>query len=105
MGFFDRILSALFGAGAAGDDAEFMHFRVRCSMCGEELHGRINLKYDLSLRDDAEGYLVRKTLVGSQRCFNRVETTLYFDSGRRLIDREIHGGEFVEEEADQPQDV
>lgn len=71
---------------------------VRCAKCGETLKGRVDLRNELSWRDDAEGFWVRKTLIGSGRCFNPVEVILYFDENRRLTEREITGGQFIEGE-------
>jgi hypothetical protein len=70
---------------------------VRCDPCGEVLATRINLQNDLSLDYDNYGkkYFVRKLLVGSSGCFQRVEIMLSFDSKRNLVSREIHGGSFI----------
>jgi hypothetical protein len=57
------------------------------------------LRQQLSELDEG-GYFIRKTLVGSNRCFQRVEVTLYFDERRNLVDRQISGGEFIEPEPD-----
>ncbi|MBN1311537.1 MAG: hypothetical protein JXB30_08970 [Anaerolineae bacterium] len=57
---------------------------------------------DLSAGDgedtDAGGYYCRKVLMGSRRCFQRIEVKVRFDSNRRLIDRQISGGTFVDEQ-------
>ena len=44
---------------------------------------------------DSGGYVVHKTLIGNQLCFERIEVTLTFDEHRRLIDRQISRGEFI----------
>ena len=44
------------------------------------------LRNDLSLREEG-GYMAKKTLVGSQRCFERIPITLTFDGNRQLADR------------------
>ena len=41
-------------------------------------------------------YVCRKVLIGDQRCFQQVEVVLTFDADRRLVDRKINGGEFVD---------
>jgi hypothetical protein len=38
-------------------------------------------------------------LIGEGHCFQRVEVELTFDGTRRLIHREISGGQFVNEES------
>ena len=42
-------------------------------------------------------YLCRKTMMGDQGCFQRIEVELFFDAQRRLVDRSITGGEFVDD--------
>jgi hypothetical protein len=73
---------------------------VRCDRCGEALATRINLQNDLSLKYDngRKNYFVRKLLVGSSGCFQRVEIKMSFDSKRVLVNREILGGEFITKE-------
>lgn len=72
---------------------------ARCTGCGEKLRTRVNLYNDLSV-DYGEGgsqdkYICRKTLVGNQQCFRRIEITLTFNANRKLIGQEISGGEFI----------
>ncbi len=73
--------------------------KVRCNRCGEVISARINLGNDLSRTDDGNGFVARKTLMGNgeNRCFQRVEITLFFDGKYNVIDREISGGTFVDE--------
>lgn len=81
---------------------------VRCSRCGELIHTRVNLSNDLSLSDEdgKPSYYCHKTMMGAAGCFQRVEVELTFDAQRRLLDRQITGGVFVEKspdlEADHP---
>ena len=54
---------------------------VRCAGCGEKLRTRISLNNDLSI-DFGEGenqdiYICRKTLVGNQQCFRRIEILIF----------------------------
>ena len=93
MGFLDS-LKSLFSGGGGGDENSAYWLYVRCRRCGEVIKSRVDLRNDLSLRDEG-GYVVSKTLVGSRHCFQRVEVTLSFDEQRQLVDREISGGEFV----------
>jgi hypothetical protein len=92
MGFLDSIKS-MFGGGA-GEDATGYFVYVRCDRCGEALKTRIDMRNDLSRREEG-GFIVRKVLVGSQRCFERIEVSLTFDENRKLIEREIARGEFI----------
>jgi hypothetical protein len=84
---------ALFGGREGRDESGYWVY-VRCRRCGEPIRTRIDLRNELSPRDEG-GYFVRKTLVGSGRCFERVEVTLIFDENRRLVDREIAQGDFI----------
>jgi hypothetical protein len=94
MGFFKR-LAGLFSAPAAAGEAHGYPVVVQCARCGEILRARVHLANDLSLDDD-DTYFCRKVLVGAQRCFQAVEVTLRFDAERRLLDRQITGGRFVD---------
>jgi hypothetical protein len=92
MGWLDGLKSLFGGAGAGGDGGYYVY--VRCKRCGEALRTRVNLRNDLSL-DDSGGYVLHKTLVGSRRCFERIEVTMTFGGARQLTNREISGGEFI----------
>ena len=98
MGIFDRI-SRLFSSYNSGDEAGYWIY-VRCDRCGEKLSARVNLYNDLSVNFSESGdqtYICRKTIVGRQACFERIEINLIFDKRRKLIDQEITGGTFIEE--------
>ncbi len=90
MGFLDSMKS-FFAAESVSD--EYWVY-VRCRRCGEVIKTRIDLRNNLSQMDGG-GYVVNKTLVGNQLCFERVEVTLHFDSNRQLLGREISRGEFI----------
>jgi hypothetical protein len=98
MGFLGK-LKKLFAVGTT--TAPMLEVVVRCDRCGEVVRSQINLHHDLSLRDDDGGriYFCRKGLVGggSTRCFQEVIVEYTFDANRRVIDRRIEGGRFVEE--------
>lgn len=78
----------------------FYTFKVRCKRCGEIIEGRLNLNNDLSIDyEDGTNYVGRKVLIGgSNLCFQQIETTFKFSAEKKLLSREISGGEFVEEE-------
>jgi hypothetical protein len=99
MGFFNKVASFL---SATPRDMETLGIYVRCDKCGEAIGTRIHLRHDLSPLYDEGGqgttYLVRKTLVGSKRCFQPIEVELTFDANRKVIAREITGGQFITEE-------
>jgi len=93
MGFLDAIKSVFSGGGS--DNAHWVY--VRCNRCGETIKTRIDLRNDLSRQDDG-GYIVKKVLMGSQRCFERIDVTLTFDDQRRITDRQIQRGAFISAE-------
>jgi hypothetical protein len=90
MGF----LKNLFGGSTAKPEKHYYTFEVKCKRCGEIIEGRVDLDNDLSLNDEGNGYLVRKTLMGSNRCFQQIQVELNFDSGRQVLEKTITGGEF-----------
>ena len=69
---------------------------MKCKRCGESIEGRIDLDNDLSLNDEGSGYIVRKGLMGGNRCFQQIEVELNIDSSRQLQEKTITGGTFVE---------
>jgi len=92
MGF----LKNLFGGTPAKPEKHYHTFNVKCKRCGEIIEGRVDLDNDLSLNDEGNGYIVRKGLIGGNRCFQQIEVELNFDSSRQLTEKTITGGTFVE---------
>ena len=90
-----NFLKNLFGGPASPSSANFYSFAVKCNRCGEVIEGRVNIANDLSL-DDEDNYFVRKVLMGSGHCFQQVEIELKFNASKQMIDKQIHGGTFVE---------
>ena len=100
MSFLKKIAAALSPKGAGEGDVLWVY--ARCDKCGEALKTRLALRHDLTPNYSAEGrvtdYVSRKVLIGSQRCFEPIEVKLTFDPQRRLVSREITGGQFISEE-------
>lgn len=93
MGFLDSLKSIFTAGGGQTDHAYWVY--VRSHRCKELIKTRVDLRNDLSLRDEG-GYITRKMLVGSNsRCFERVEVTLIFDDNRQLIEQQASGGEII----------
>lgn len=92
-----NFLKKLFG-GPAKPEKRYYTFTVKCRRCGELIEGRVDLDNDPSAEYETGGdvYYARKVLIGDNRCFQRVETIFKFTADRKLIEREIVGGEFVE---------
>jgi len=70
---------------------------TRCKRCGGKIRTRVDLSNDLSAEYDGEStfYNCRKVMIGEGRCFQQIEVHLKFDGGRKLLDQEISGGEFI----------
>ena len=101
MSFFDRLKNMLTGPGGAKRN---YWVNVRCNRCGEVITSRVDLFNDLSKDFDTGQYWTRKVLIGSgeDRCFQQIEVSLTFDKNKRLIDRSISGGEFLEPDEVEP---
>jgi hypothetical protein len=89
-------LKNLFGGTPAKPEKRYYTFTVKCRRCGEIIEGRVDLDNDLSLNDEGDGYIVRKGLIGANRCFQQIGVELTFDSNRQLQEKTITGGTFVE---------
>jgi hypothetical protein len=114
MSFFGRLARALFGGGGAGprDDSAGRNafwLYVRCKACGEKIRVRVSREHDLSADFDGSdvpsAYFVRKEIIG-RNCFRRINVELHFDSGKRITEQKIEGGEFISrEEYEAPDDA
>jgi hypothetical protein len=91
-------LKSLFGGTPAKPDKRYYVFQVKCNRCGEIIEGRIDLDNDLSLEyeGDSTFYIVRKGLIGNNRCFQQIEAEMKFNSDRQLMEQQAQGGKFVE---------
>ena len=97
MNFFQK----LFGGSSSASpkpDKRYCIFTVKCKRCGELVEGRVDLDNDLSVEYEEGGdiFYARKLLMGENRCFQRMEAELKFDSKRELIEKQVAGGEFVQ---------
>ena len=77
---------------------EYFTFEVKCKRCGESISGRVDLDNDLSVEyeDGGDVFYTRKVLMGENKCFQRVEVNLKFNSDRQVIEKDIIGGDFIE---------
>ena len=89
-------LKKLFSSTPAKPGGYFILVRVKCGRCGETVEGRVNLANDLSFVDGGDGYFVRKVLMGSGRCYQQIEVELRFNASRKLLEKSIHGGSFID---------
>jgi hypothetical protein len=94
MNFLQKLLSG------AKPPQRFFVFQVKCKRCGEIIEGRVDTANDLSVEYAPGGdtFHVRKVLVGdgSNYCYQQMEVSLKFDKDRRLVEKVVEGGEFVE---------
>jgi hypothetical protein len=95
MGFFDRIIKAIFPPRPT---SRYYPIKVKCKRCGEVLEGRVDLYNEPSQEYEGETiiYICRKVLIGSSTCHQQVETLFKFDEARNILERQVVGGEFVE---------
>lgn len=100
MGILKKI-SELFSSSGASDDSAYWLY-VKCKRCGETIRTRVDLHNDLSANygegSEETTYFCRKVLMGQERCFQRIDVQLTFDQQRKLIDRQIAGGDFITED-------
>jgi hypothetical protein len=97
MSFLSRI-AALF-SGAPKTNNRYFSVYVVSNRCREPVAGQVDLLNELSLTDEKERpYFVRKVLhtSGRNRCFDQVEVQLWFDSNKRLMEKDIFGGRWLE---------
>lgn len=93
------LLGKLSGIFAPKGDPYIYTIKVKCNRCGEIIQTRINIRNDLSIKYDDKGkmsYFTRKVLIGDKYCFERIEVELIFDASRKLVNRQISGGELVD---------
>lgn len=90
-------LKKLFSGTPVKAEKRYHTFSVKCMRCGEVVEGRIDLDNELSVEYELnrDVYYGRKVLMGSGRCFQRMEVELKFSYDRRLLDQHVTGGEFV----------
>lgn len=99
MGIFKRLSNLFSSSGQGGENAYW--FTVKCNRCGEQIRGRVDMRNELTIHYDDNTYYSRKVLMGDKLCFQKIEVELTFDKNRRLTERKIRGGKFVDEQENQ----
>ena len=95
MNFFKNLITP-----RPSNPGKFYQFAVKCRRCGEIIHGQVNVNNDPSVEYDDKGkpyFVCRKVLVGDNKCFQQIEVNIKFNELRGVLDRQITGGEFVDE--------
>ncbi|MBC7248982.1 MAG: hypothetical protein H5T62_01730 [Anaerolineae bacterium] len=108
MGFWQKLAALILPPRI--EDYNVLWLYVRCDRCGEIIRNRVNLTSEASAaayddRGRPTGYLVRKTLVGSRRCYQPIEVTLTLDARRHVVEQAIEGGQFVTAEEYEAQEA
>ena len=96
MKLLERLRELVGGGGRTGDP-NGIYLYVRCGRCGETLEVRADKRFDLVRDYDKGGYVLHKEMLGSQ-CFSLMHATVRLDDNKRILSREIQGGEFITEE-------
>jgi hypothetical protein len=98
MGFFKKIWDAIFGSSEGGiRDREGIYFYVKCGKCGAPVRVRADKYHDL-VRDYDTGEFEWNKGIMDGTCFNLMHASVRFDPSRRVIEKEIEGGEFIDYE-------
>jgi hypothetical protein len=98
MSFLKRLLGLGEGGEGRPRDAKGLYYYVRCDRCGEVIQVRLDRNNDLSILDyQPMTFFARKVIIGT-RCFNRMEAEFTYDRDRKLIEKKVSGGQFVEYE-------
>jgi len=95
---FKKLAEKLFGKGTTGSSADGFFLNVRCSECGEQFNLFINKSYELVQNFETDGsvtYTLKKEIYGVG-CKNRILVKMQFDSGKKLVSKEIEKGEFYQ---------
>ena len=101
MKWLERLRGLVGGEGRVRDP-DGLYFYVRCSRCGHKLQVRADRRFEVMRDLDEGGYKLRKEMMDGT-CFSLMYATIRFDEDRRIVSREIEGGEFItEEEFEQP---
>ncbi len=74
-------------------DERGLYYYVDCHKCHKVMRVRIDKSYDLNREEN--GFSWRKTLV-CDKCFNKMETEMRFDTKFNLQSQEISGGKYVD---------
>ena len=97
---FLRRLSSFFSARPPSAETRFFTVYLFNHRCQEPISGRLDLLNDLSLGEEGEAtYHARKVFhtSGADRCFSQVEVEFWFDANKRLVNKEVTGGRWLEE--------
>jgi hypothetical protein len=100
MNILKKLSKILASTPAKTDRAYYLY--VQCNRCGEKLRARVDVWNELTPEyvgnsENAATYHCRKVLIGENLCFQMIELMLKFDKNHRLVEKEIHGGKYIDE--------
>jgi len=100
MGFFKKISAKIKQAAEKREQADFIHFKVKCNKCGEEIIINVNRRTDLQnlyLEPGEKGvaFNLKKEILGG-KCSNLIRIDVDFDKNCLIIARDISNGSFIE---------
>jgi hypothetical protein len=101
MNIFKNLAKILTSPPRNPDRAFYLY--VQCDRCGEKMRARVDVWNELTPEydeksDDAASYHCRKVLIGEKLCFQPIELSLRFNKNHKLVEQEIKGGKFIDEE-------
>jgi len=92
-------LKKVFSNVPAAHGKRYDVFEVKCNRCEEIIEGRVDLDNDLSVEYEGNNavYFGRKVLMSSNgQCFQQIVVELKFNIDKKLLERHVTGGQFVE---------
>jgi hypothetical protein len=93
-----KLAEKLFGKSTSAPAPDGFFLKVRCSACEEQFNLFINKSYELMQNFEKDGsvtYFMKKEIFGVG-CNNRIYVSMKFDTGKKLVSREIENGEYMD---------
>jgi hypothetical protein len=101
MSFLKKLSKILSSPPPRTERAFYLY--VKCNKCGEKLRARVDAWNELTPEydgksDDPASYTCRKVLIGENRCYQPIELKLKFDKNHKLVEQQIFGGRYIDQE-------
>ena len=94
-----KLIKYLTSPPTSSSSADGFFLKVRCNKCGEDFNLFIHSSASLTQEFDKQGklsYTLNKEIIGS-KCPNRIYVHMDFNGRRKLLNRTIDNGEFLED--------
>jgi len=100
MNILKKIFGDWFASSSQASSRDVFFMVIKCGSCAEEVKVRVNKKYDLQSNylDMGQGgpaWTLRKEVMGNN-CCNLMKVLIEFNSGYKIISRDVINGELVE---------